>query len=80
MSRVEVMSGPERRWRWSEDQKRAIVAEACAAGGTVRGGGPACGWLYRYGVLSRNDSAVSTKVSAPASTASRHNNSISLSG
>ena len=32
MSRVEVMSGPERRRRWSEEQKRAIVAEAFAPG------------------------------------------------
>jgi transposase len=35
MSRVEVMSGPERRRRWSEDQKRAIVAEAFALGASV---------------------------------------------
>jgi transposase len=35
MSRVEIMSGPERRRRWSEDQKRAIVAEAFAAGAKV---------------------------------------------
>jgi transposase len=32
MSRVEVMSGPE---RWSEEQKRAIIAEAFAPGGSV---------------------------------------------
>ena len=30
MSRVEVMSGPERRRRWSEEQKRALVAAAFA--------------------------------------------------
>src|SRR5258708_34481471 len=35
MSRVEVMSGPERRRRWSEKQKRAIVAEAFAPGASV---------------------------------------------
>jgi len=35
MSRVEVMSGPERRRRWSEGQKRAIVAEAFAPGASV---------------------------------------------
>jgi transposase len=35
MSRVEVMSGPERRRRWSEDQKRSIVAEAFAPGASV---------------------------------------------
>ncbi len=35
MSRVEVLSGPERRRRWNEDQKRAIVAEAFAPGASV---------------------------------------------
>ena len=35
MGRVEVMSGPERRRRWSEDQKRTIVAEAFAPGASV---------------------------------------------
>ena len=35
MSRVEVMSGPERRRRWSEERKRSIVAEAFAPGASV---------------------------------------------
>ena len=35
MSRVEVLSGPERRRRWSADQKRSIVAEAFAPGSSV---------------------------------------------
>jgi transposase len=35
MSRVEVVSGPERRRRWSKEQKRAIVAEAFAPGASV---------------------------------------------
>jgi transposase len=35
MRRVEVISGPERRRRWSEEQKRAIVAEAFAPGASV---------------------------------------------
>jgi transposase len=35
MSRVEVLSGLERRRRWSADQKRAIVAEASAPGASV---------------------------------------------
>jgi transposase len=35
MRRVEVISGPERRRRWSEGQKRAIVAEAFAPGASV---------------------------------------------
>jgi hypothetical protein len=28
MPRVEVITGPERRRRWTEEQKRAIVAES----------------------------------------------------
>jgi transposase len=35
MSRVEVLVGPERRRRWSGDQKRSIVAEAFAPGASV---------------------------------------------
>lgn len=35
MSRVEVLSGPERRRRWSAEQKRSIVGEAFAPGATV---------------------------------------------
>jgi transposase len=52
MSRVEVMSGPERRRRWSEDQKRAIVAEAFAPGASVsavaRRLGVVAGQIYRW--------------------------------
>jgi transposase len=35
MSRVEVLPGPERRRRWSAEQKRLIVAEAFAPGASV---------------------------------------------
>ena len=35
MSRVEVITGPIRRRRWSEEQKRAIVTESFAPGGSV---------------------------------------------
>jgi transposase len=35
MSRVEVLAGPERRRRWSLEQKRSIVAEAFAPGASV---------------------------------------------
>jgi transposase len=35
MARVEVITGPERRRRWSEEEKRAIVAESLAPGATV---------------------------------------------
>ena len=35
MARVEVITGPERRRRWTEDQKRAVVAESLAPGAVV---------------------------------------------
>ena len=35
MSRVEVLSSPERRRRWSAEEKRSIVAEAFAPGASV---------------------------------------------
>jgi hypothetical protein len=35
MSGVEVLSGPERRRRWSAEQKRSVVAEAFAPGASV---------------------------------------------
>jgi transposase len=52
MSRAEVMPGPERRRRWSEDQKRAIVAEAFAHGASVcdvaRRADVVSGQIYRW--------------------------------
>jgi transposase len=35
MARVELFSGPERRRRWSAEQKRAVVAAAFAPGAIV---------------------------------------------
>jgi transposase-like protein len=35
MARVEVITGPERRRRWSNEQKRAIVAESLAPGAVI---------------------------------------------
>ena len=35
MSQVHIITGPERRRRWSEEQKRAIVAAASAPGAVV---------------------------------------------
>ena len=35
MARVEVITGPERRRRWTEDQKRAIVGASLAPGVVV---------------------------------------------
>jgi transposase len=36
MAKFEVITGPERRRRWSEDQKRDIVAASFAPGAVVR--------------------------------------------
>src|SRR5438552_1884582 len=36
MARVEVITGPERRRRWSDEEKRAIVAASFAPGVVVR--------------------------------------------
>jgi hypothetical protein len=52
--RVEIITGPERRQRWSDEEKLQLVAEACQFGGereqTAYGDGmmlperhPACG-------------------------------------
>ena len=35
MSKIEVLSGPERRRRWSAEQKQSIVGEAFAPGASV---------------------------------------------
>ena len=35
MARVEVITGPERRRRWSDEQKRAIVAASLEPGAVV---------------------------------------------
>jgi transposase len=52
MARVEVMTGPERRRRWSEEQKRAIVAESLAPGAVVsevaRRADVCAGQIYRW--------------------------------
>jgi transposase len=35
MARIEVITGPERRRRWTEEQKRAIVAETLEPGAII---------------------------------------------
>jgi transposase len=35
MARIEVITGPERRRRWSDEQKRSIAAESLAPGAVV---------------------------------------------
>jgi transposase len=52
MARFEVITGPERRRRWSEDQKRAIVAESFVPGAVVsevaRRADISAGQIYRW--------------------------------
>jgi transposase len=52
MARVEVITGVERRRRWNEEQKRAIVAESFAPGAVVskvaRRADVSPGQIYRW--------------------------------
>ena len=52
MARVEVITGPERRRRWSEEQKRAIIAASFAPGAVVsdvaRRADISAGQIYRW--------------------------------
>src|SRR5271163_1119929 len=52
MARVEVITGPERRRRWSDEQKRAIVTASFAAGAVVtevaRRADVSPGQIYRW--------------------------------
>src|SRR5262249_27932238 len=52
MARVEVFTGPERRRRWTEEQKRAIVAQTLEPGAVVaevaRRAEVGTGQIYRW--------------------------------
>ena len=52
MARVEVITGPERRRRWSDEQKRAIVTASFAPGAVVsevaRRADVSSGQIYRW--------------------------------
>jgi transposase len=66
MSRVEVLPGPERRRRWSAEQKRSIVAEAFAPGASVcevaRRRDVVAGQIYRWRNELRTAAAGFTEV------------------
>jgi transposase len=66
MSRVEVLPGPERRRRWSAEQKRSIVAEAFAPGASVcevaRRRDVVAGQIYRWRNELRTSAAGFTEV------------------
>ena len=70
MTRVEVITGPERRRRWSAEQKRAIVAESLTPGAVVteiaRRADICPGQIYRWRREIRVSSGFSPLLIAPA--------------
>ena len=77
MARVEVITGPERRRRWSDEQKRAIVAESWAPGAIVsevaRRAAVGPGQIYRWRKEFRavSDGFAQVLIAAPEVPASR---------
>jgi transposase len=75
MSRVEVLPGPERRRRWSAEQKRLIVAEAFAPGASVcevaRRRDVVPGQIYRWRNELRSAAAGFTEVVVAAAPSER---------
>jgi transposase len=73
MARFEVITGPERRRRWSEDQKRAIVAESFAPGAVVsevaRRADISAGQIYRWRQELRAVAGFAQVLIAPGETA-----------
>ena len=75
MARVEVITGRERRRRWSEEQKRAIVAASLAPGAVVsevaRRAGVVPGQIYRWRKELRAvaDGFAQVLIAPPAATA-----------
>ena len=70
MARFEVITGPERRRRWSEEQKRAIVAESFAPGAVVsdvaRRADISAGQIYRWRQELRGAAGFAQVLIAPA--------------
>jgi len=70
MARVEVITGPERRRRWSAEQKRAIVTESLTPGAVVteiaRRADICPGQIYRWRREIRVGSGFSPVLIAPA--------------
>jgi transposase len=70
MARFEVITGPERRRRWSADQKQAIVAESFAPGAVVsevaRRADISPGQIYRWRQELRAAAGFTQVLIAPA--------------
>ena len=56
--RVEVLTGPGRRRRWSAEEKARIVEETLAPGARVSRGGSALAGLFAAGIRLATRSAV----------------------
>jgi transposase len=79
MARIEVITGPERRRRWSEEQKKAIVAASLAPGAVVSevarraavGAGQIYRWRKEFGAVADGFAPVliATPAEAPRSAA-----------
>jgi transposase len=77
MARVEVITGPERRRRWSEEQKRAIVAASLAPGAVISevarradvGAGQIYRWRKEFGAVANGFAPVLIASSDPAAVA-----------
>jgi len=77
MARVEVITGPERRRRWSEEQKRAIVAASLAPGAVISevarradiGAGQIYRWRKEFGAIANGFAPVLLASSDPAAVA-----------
>src|SRR5437879_13447189 len=71
MARVEVITGPERRRRWTDEQKQAIVAETLEPGAVVaevaRRAEVGPGQIYRWGqeLRGRSDGFAQVMSAAP---------------
>ena len=69
MARFEVITGPERRRRWSEDQKRAIVAPGAVVSDVARRADISAGQIYRWRQELRGAAGFAQVLIAPAESA-----------
>ena len=71
MARVEVITGPERRRRWTDEQKQAIVAETLEPGAVVAEVarraevGPGQIYRWRQELRGRSDGFAQVMIAAP---------------
>ena len=76
MARVEIITGPERRRRWSDEQKRAIVAASLEPGAVVadvaRRAEIGADQIYRWRQqFARSDGFAQVLIAPPEATSAR---------